>query len=108
MAFAAMQTPQRPLPGAFFNTPAASRFDTRAPPPPIFRTQLQSYSGAGGAGPPGASNTGVQQQQQHVDQLRQQSQSRTLQPIQRAARTINDILLREANFPDLDSYVRRK
>jgi nuclear pore complex protein Nup155 len=31
-----------------------------------------------------------------------------LQPIQRAARTINETLQKEANFPDLDSYVRRK
>lgn len=107
MAFPGMQTPQRPLPGAYFNTPAASRFDTRAPPPPIFRTQSQSLSSAPGGAPTGGSNPGGQQQLP-LDQSRQQSQTRPLQPIQRAARTINDILLREAAFPDLDSYVRRK
>ena len=107
MAFPGMQTPQRPLPGAYFNTPAASRFDAR-PPPPIFRTTSQSFSsGAGGSGPVGGLNASGQQQQQ-PSQSRQQSQIRSLQPVQRAARTINEVLVKDLQFPDLDSYVRRK
>lgn len=105
MAFPGMQTPQRPLPGAFFNTPAASRFDTRAPPPPIFRTRSQAFAGSQDVAPAGASNPPEQQQ---PDQSRQQSQTRSSQPIQRAARTINEYLLREASFPEFDSYVRRQ
>ena len=31
-----------------------------------------------------------------------------LQPVQRAARTINEVLQREASFPELDSYVKRE
>jgi nuclear pore complex protein Nup155 len=100
-----MQTPQRPLPGAFFSTPAASRFDTRAPPPPIFRSQSQSFGGQGAA--LGGSNP-AGQQQPPLDQSRHQNQIRSLQPIQRAARTINETLLREASFPEIDSYIRRK
>ncbi|KAH8752345.1 putative nucleoporin [Hyaloscypha sp. PMI_1271] len=70
-----MQTPQRPLPGAYFNTPAASRFQTGAPiRQPMFQPQ------------------GTRQ---------------PARPIQRAARTINEVLQREASFPDLDSYVRQ-
>jgi len=96
------QTPQRPIPGLFINTPAVSKF---APPPPVFRTSSLS-----GQQPPPqqqqSSNT--QQQQQQSSSPRQDSQSRALQPIQRAARTINEVLQKEANFPDLDSYVRRE
>jgi nuclear pore complex protein Nup155 len=38
----------------------------------------------------------------------QQARPGALQPIQRAARTINEVLLREQGFPDLDSYVKRE
>lgn len=100
MAAPVMQTPQRPLPGAFFNTPAASRFG--APPPaPIFRpTGLSSAQ----ATTPGQGANAQQTPQSTPGGL----QNRTLQPVQRAARTINETLQKEANFPDLDSYVRRE
>jgi nuclear pore complex protein Nup155 len=86
----AFRTPARPLPGAFINTPAPSRF----PPPrqPIF--QSQPVRNPSGATPPN-------QQQQNPPQRE------TLQPIQRAARTINEVLQREANFPDLDNYIKQ-
>jgi nuclear pore complex protein Nup155 len=104
MAFPGLQTPQRPLPGAFFNTPAASRFDPRPPIPPIFRSNQQQFpAGGGGAG---GLNPPAQQQQQAPEQ--QQPTARALQPIQRAAKTISDVLARESLYPDLDSYVRRK
>ncbi|KAH6673645.1 putative nucleoporin [Halenospora varia] len=88
----AFQTPQRPLPGAFFNTPAPSRY----PPSrqPVFT------AGGGQSRNPSSSQDG----QQPLAPLRD---SQSLQPIQRAARTINEVLQREANFPDLDSYVRQ-
>ncbi|TVY13810.1 Nucleoporin [Lachnellula arida] len=90
MSYPVLQTPQRPLPGAFFNTPAASRF----PPPrqPVFTTgglQRTPSNPQDGLQPPAP------------------SKSHSLQPIQRAARTINEVLQREASFPDLDSYVRQ-
>ncbi|TVY71410.1 Nucleoporin [Lachnellula suecica] len=91
MSYPVLQTPQRPLPGAFFNTPAASRFP---PPPrqPVFTTG------------------GVQRNPQDAQDGQQPApvrESQSLQPIQRAARTINEVLQREASFPDLDSYVRQ-
>jgi nuclear pore complex protein Nup155 len=95
-----MQTPQRPLPGAFFNTPAASRFG--APPQPsIFRPTGLAVA------PPGATPQDANPQQTTSQSLTG-LQNRSIQPIQRAARTINETLQKEANFPDLDSYVRRK
>lgn len=100
MAAPVMQTPQRPLPGAFFNTPAASRFGA-PPPPPIFRsTSLTSAQSTA----PGQDAAAAQTTPQSLTSL----QNRLLQPIQRAARTINETLQKEANFPDLDSYVRRE
>lgn len=93
----AFQTPQRPLPGAFLNTPAASRYGPGlgVPGPNFLRR-------------PVASALQASSMQQQSPQLRQDPQNQSLQPIQRAARTINEVLLKEANFPDLDSYVRRK
>ncbi|KAF4635084.1 hypothetical protein G7Y89_g3010 [Cudoniella acicularis] len=89
----AFQTPQRPLPGAFFNTPAASRYPP--PRPPMFTT-----GGAQSRNPP----ANPPDPQQPAVPARD---SQSLQPIQRAARTINEVLQREASFPDLDSYVRQ-
>lgn len=31
-----------------------------------------------------------------------------LQPLQRASKAVNDVLTREAQYPELDSYVGRK
>jgi len=92
----AFQTPQRPLPGAFLNTPAASRYGAgMGVPAPNFLRR------------PGATTSQALSMQQQSPESRQEPQTQSLQPIQRAARTINEVLLKEANFPDLDSYVRR-
>jgi nuclear pore complex protein Nup155 len=98
MAFSGVQTPQRPLPGAFFNTPAASRYQGGAPiRQPVFQPQ------GGRPAPNPVADAGNPN-----PQSRQAPPPQTLQPIQRAARTINEVLQREASFPDLDSYVRRE
>jgi nuclear pore complex protein Nup155 len=95
MSFAA--TPQRPLPGAYFTTPAPSRF---GPGPPIRQPSFTNRPQP----PPGPNpNDG-----QPNPQSRQALAPQALPPVQRAARTINEVLQREASFPDLDSYVRRK
>ncbi|KAE9363359.1 putative nucleoporin [Stipitochalara longipes BDJ] len=97
MAFPGMQTPQRPLPGAYFNTPAASRFQSGAPiRQPMFQPQ--------GTRQPAAPNGDPSQP---VSQSREVAPPQAQKPIQRAARTINEVLQREASFPDLDSYVRQ-
>ena len=103
MSFAPMQTPQRPLPGAYFNTPAAPRFGTGAvPPQPIFRPQ--SFVNR----PPAGESSNPTPAAPQPPQSRQQPQTQSLPPIARAARTISDVLQREASFPEIDSYVRRK
>jgi len=98
-----MQTPQRPLPGAFLQTPAASRYQ---PGPDPARNLFRQPPQASQTNPTGqAQGTSAGSQQQQVAQT--QTQPRALLPVQRAARTINEVLQRDANFPDLDSYVRR-
>lgn len=56
-------------------------------------------------------NAAQQQSSQLVAQpqaAQPQPQAPALAPVQRAARTINESLQRDASFPDLDSYVRRE
>lgn len=101
MSFPAFQTPQRPLPGAFLQTPAASRYQGPGPVRQLFRTQ--SSNPAEVVAPTG-------QGAQPVVALpgAQAAQSQALKPVQRAARTVNEVLRKDANFPELDSYVKRK
>ncbi len=104
MAFnAPFQTPQKPLPGAFLQTPAASRFQSGPGPDPqrqLFRPlSTTALPGPVSQAPASSANQAVTAQSSVPTQ--------TLQPVQRAARTINEILKRDASFPDLDSYVKR-
>lgn len=79
-AVAPPATPQRQLPGAYFNTPA--------PAPSIFSQNAQA----------------LRQQPPPGPALAQQS-TNTISAVERAARTINDTLAAEAHFPELESYV---
>ncbi|KAL1590668.1 hypothetical protein WHR41_00751 [Cladosporium halotolerans] len=79
-AVAPPATPQRQLPGAYFNTPA--------PAPSIFSQNAQALRQAP---PPGPA-------------LSQQT-TNTVSAVERAARTINETLAAEARFPELESYV---
>ncbi len=100
MNFPPPQTPQRSIPGGFINTPApqGGRYQVGGVRQPEFGRPL------GTRAPPGPDpNDG------HPNpQSRQVPPPVALQPIQRAARTINEILQRDASFPDLDSYVKRE
>ncbi|KAH8804905.1 putative nucleoporin [Xylogone sp. PMI_703] len=112
MSYPSLQTPQRPLPGAYLQTPAASRFQGGAPPPrqPVFRSQSFTGQQGGVGGSSSSQNTAVgvaQQPHLQTPGSRQVAASPPLQPIQRAARTINEVLQKEASFPDLDSYVKQ-
>lgn len=111
----ALQTPQRPLPGMFMNTPAASRISV---PQPNFQRTLSGTKN--GPGPyqsyEDQPKTNHQSQQsgsqqslvtRDPDRPLQATASRTLTPIERGAQTINDALQRELGFPELDSYVQR-
>jgi nuclear pore complex protein Nup155 len=101
MAFASLQTPQRPLPGAFLNTPAASRYQSNPPPPrPVFRSQPSSNGPAIAAASSSQPALGLA--------ATAPIESISLLPAQRAAKVINEVLARDGNYPDLDSYVKRE
>ncbi|KAL2061523.1 hypothetical protein VTL71DRAFT_6900 [Oculimacula yallundae] len=90
-------TPQRPLPGAYFATPAASRF-TSGPP---VRQPLFSQGGRPPAAGPNPNNPNANVQSRQIPP------PTAITPISRAARTISDVLQREAQFPEIDSYIRQ-
>ncbi|KAL3428477.1 non-repetitive/WGA-negative nucleoporin [Phlyctema vagabunda] len=101
MSYPTLQTPQRELPGAFLQTPAGARYASQPPiRQPVF--QRESFPGLQG----GAQAQG-QAQRQQAAQAPEAPHVRPLQPIQRAARTINETLQKESSFPDLDSYVKQ-
>src|SRR3979411_1471077 len=103
MSVAGLQTPQRPLPGAFVQTPAPSRYQTGADPRrQLFRSQSSSGQQSNGLQ---TQNSNSGQQQQQISLSQSQTQAPPLLPVQRAARSVNEVLQRDANFPDLDSYV---
>ncbi|MCJ1478533.1 hypothetical protein MMC13_007213 [Lambiella insularis] len=97
----AAQTPQRPLPGAYVQTPAASRYQI-GPSRPSF--------------PRAASNQSLQQPQNALQQPQQPSQQQsrqiaptpateTISPITRASRIVNATLDQESKYPELDTYL---
>ena len=94
-----MQTPARTGPGTFAATPASHLLrmppnlrtsETR--PPPVEQSQAAAPSNA---------------QNHNPSQSLSPSQGQGFTPIERAARTINDTLAREARYPDLEAYVGR-
>ena len=98
MSLAVSQTPQRPLPGAYVATPAASRdYNTG------IVSQHDSRPGLLAAG----RQYGSQVQAQTDLQQRQPNGPVTkppmtdLKPVQRAARTINQTLEKESRYPAL-------
>ena len=101
----AVQTPQRPLPGAYLQTPAASRYQPGPIGQPFFRP-AGSMSVQNNA-PSSASQVSAQQPQQSTT-VAAKPGPESLKPIERAAKTINETLVQEARYPELDSYVGRK
>lgn len=84
------------MPGTYLQTPAtavaqdAPFFSPRATAAPV--EQQQASPGTLPKLPPAASKDKIQ----------------TLSTEERAARTINDTLIQESRYPDLDSYLSRK
>jgi len=94
MAFTT-QTPQRPLPGTYFMTPALTRPQASSViQPPLFRSNS-------GSSLHGTSDIGQTAPTAPV------ASTEVLQPIERAARTINETLAQEARYPELDNYIGR-
>lgn len=102
MALPLPQTPQKALPGAYVQTPAAHRFATTAISQPEFRSvsasARQQYGGQV-SGTPG---------QPHQLQVTERPGLENIRPVERAAKSINDTLSQESRFPEIDSYVGRE
>lgn len=102
MNFGAPQTPQRPLPGAFLQTPAPTRNQPGGIP------QRQPFAAAGPlSGAPQAPNPVPAQQQPAAQATGLLNQAPPLSAVQRAARTVNDFQTRDGRFPEIDNYVKR-
>ena len=102
MSFPVPQTPQKPLPGAFIQTPAPSS---------TYQPNLISQANDRSSVVVSQQQYGLQgqgQQRQQPGQVLGRSQQDSLKPIERASRTINETLTQESRYPEIDSYVSRK
>lgn len=110
MSFA-VQTPQRPLPGAYLRTPATSKYQSGPIGQPNFRTDgsmsIQNNAPSNNSQVSAQQSQQLQQSQQSTAPAARSGQE-SLKPIERAAKTINETLVQEARYPELDSYVGRK
>ncbi|KAL9136360.1 MAG: hypothetical protein Q9175_002436 [Cornicularia normoerica] len=95
------QTPQRPLPGAYIQTPAHSLANKAGQlGQPTFRPNaITSQNGSQGQ------SQALTQQKQQTGQVAGISPAEELKPTGRAARTINETLDQESRYPELDSFV---
>lgn len=95
-AAAAPQTPQRQMPGFYFNTPALNRqpsFEARA----FNRPQHGSTAEQAPVSYPNLSNS--------LNQPMPAPPPKSMSLVERAAKTINDKLDQDKKFPTLDSYL---
>ena len=101
MSFAIPQTPQRPLPGAYLQTPSQ-----RYPQPQHsnFGAPPQSSTHSQGAQ---TQSQALTQQPQYNGQVSNRPPE-DLKPVERASKAINDALHRESQFPELDAYITRE
>lgn len=102
--FAMPQTPQRPLPGAYIQTPAHGLANKAGQ---LYQPNLRPNTITSQNASQGQSQALTQQKQQ-TGQVAGTSSAEDLKPIARAARTINETLDQESRYPELDSYVSRK
>ncbi|ROT42235.1 nucleoporin Nup157/170 [Sodiomyces alkalinus F11] len=111
-------TPARPVPGAFINTPAISRFQPNSDDPVrrrLFGNDANNAgSGVGAAGPLGArphqvsapapTTPGASRPLSVAPQAQQPPQD--VPPVTKAAQAVNRFLQADQSFPELDSYAR--
>lgn len=104
-------TPMRPLPGAFINTPAVARAMAQSDDPPVRRrlfpdaaSTTSAAPGLSSAAPAVAPPTAPSPAEPMVKLPAVDKGS----PVIRAAFTINKLLQHDGEFPEIDSYCRRK
>jgi nuclear pore complex protein Nup155 len=103
------QTPQRPLPGGFINTPAPNLRQQSSysnPPPPTFRIPSQQAVQQRQAAP-SQSQSVPQQSQQNGMSAPPAITARDLSPVELAKNAINEKLEAEGRFPPLEEYIGR-
>lgn len=105
------ESPMRQFPGHYQQTPAPTR--TGPALGSLARAGLgQQQNGFGGrqSGQGGQDQNAGQQQQQQGGQVAAGGSTgpAELSPVERGARTINEVLVKEAQFPELDTYVGRE
>lgn len=101
----AVQTPQRPLPGAYVPTPVASRYQT-GPPRPYFPSAQSNPSYQQPQNALQSTQAGKQSPQQ-AGQVSTKPPTETLNPIERASKVISETLDRDLKYPDLDTVIGR-
>lgn len=94
-------TPQRPLPGAFLQTPAPTQNVPTAPQSRPVPAQGPAYAQA-------QAQAQTQIPLPRMAPAVTQISNRALTVEERGAHTINNTLAQEARYPDLDSYLSRK
>ncbi|KAI4204834.1 MAG: hypothetical protein LQ350_000900 [Teloschistes chrysophthalmus] len=92
MSSYALGTPQKAFPGAYIQTPAVNKFQTRQPNPRPNPALSQQQNA-------------LQYQGQDVQAGGQKPGVEDLQPIARGAKAVNEALTEESRYPDLDSYI---
>ncbi|KAG9252658.1 nucleoporin Nup157/170 [Emericellopsis atlantica] len=107
------QTPMRPVPGAYLNTPAlASRFQPGPDPTrrQLFQPSRPTIDSSGNAGASassgtqiGASTSGAVGTPVTPSAPRQDA----VAPVVKAANAVADAVRSDENFPDLDNYIRQ-
>lgn len=93
-------TPQKPLPGAYFQTPAPSH----APNAPLFSPTPATPAQAAAPAVDQPSSAALPK----LPPAASKSKNQTLSTEERGAGTINDTLAQESRYPDLDSYLSRE
>lgn len=105
---AVMESPMRPFPGTYLDTPVPSRTGAAL--------GAQRRGGLGQQTSALARPLGQERQEPAAPQQQQGGQvvsagnsgPAELSPVERGARTINETLVKEAQYPELDTYVGRK
>lgn len=100
-----MATPPRPVPGTWWQTPTQ-----RPPPAPSFQSSQGGRSPftsnpAPPTNPTSARPSQIPSQPQQQSITTASAATQTLTTAERAARTINETLVGETRFPELDSYL---
>ncbi len=100
-----IQSPQRPLPGAYVQTPAASKFQSGPISQPSFQSRPATTPQQYGSQPQSQALT--EQSSTNLPQVAIPPVD-NLSPIKRAAKAINVTLSVDKMYPELDSYIGRK